>query len=50
MKKTLCFKSCVEFPDEIEYELHYPTGKNEVVFTGAEVGAVCGGFWRRGST
>jgi len=37
MKKTLWFKSCVEFADEIEYELHYPTGKNEVIFTGAAV-------------
>ena len=44
MKKTLWFKSCVEFADEIEYELHYPTGKNEVIFTGAAVAAVCEGL------
>jgi hypothetical protein len=44
MKKTLWFKSCIEFADEIEYELHYPTGKNEVIFTVAAVGEVCGGL------
>jgi hypothetical protein len=48
MKKTLSFKSCVEFPDEIEYELHYPTGENEVEFTCAATAAVCGGVRRRG--